>query len=137
MTDPNPVPNQVPSSSVAHRIGAVALWLVAHAREIFVGRMSQWLWVTLILVGVIFWLNAELIGPIFKVLAKITMAASVGYAIDRTAFPYARPHEALDDARHMAERGEPPVVLWALSAAYQLRRALIIGACVIGSTIGL
>lgn len=123
----------VAPQSLAHRIGTAAFTLGAHAREIFAGRMSQWLWITIALVGLIFWLNAELIGPIFKVLAKITMAASVGYGVDRTAFPYARPHGPLDEAAHVAD----PMRLRFLSAAYQLRRALVIGACVLGSTIGL
>src|SRR5437868_5082197 len=66
--------------------------------ELAAGRMSQWTWVTVALVGVLLWINPELVGPVVKVLSKMTMAAILGYGLDRSAFPYARPHEPLQEA---------------------------------------
>lgn len=61
---------------------------------------------------------ANLSVTLYK-LSLVTLAAVVGYWIDRALFPYARPHEVLD--REQAS----------------IRRAIIVGATIIGTTLGL
>ena len=53
----------------------------------------------------------------------VTLGGVLGYWLDRALFPYARPHELLDEE-------------WIMSLAC-LRRALIVLACVLGLTLGL
>jgi hypothetical protein len=58
-------------------------------------------------------------------LSLITVAAVAGYYIDRELFPYARP----DCYQH------DPLMEFAFGVA-QLRRALIVAACIIGAALG-
>lgn len=149
ITEEKPAPAPTTAfGKLMHTLGDYAQRAWDHGTEIAVGRMSQWLWLTVALVGVLLWLNAELAGPLLKVLTKITLAASLGYAVDRTAFRGFRPHEPavaafqlgteLKAGTRNAESTKAEIRhLRLLSAAYQLRRALIIGCCILGSTMGL
>lgn len=122
------------------RLGAVALKIAAGVRELIAGRMAVWTWVTFALLALIAWVSADLLGPILKVLAKMTLGASLGYQIDRTAFPYARPHEPLGwAARAIVDPGTEHHgrMHYDTAARYMLRRAIIIAACIVGSTMGL
>lgn len=72
-------------------------------------------------------------------LSLVTSAGYVGYWIDRSLFPYGRPHEFI---RWCASPGAPGVGLsitreQALAfAAAQLRRALLISAAMIAAAMG-
>lgn len=87
-------------------------------------RMTGWLLITLILIGVIAVLKPEnLMLSLYK-LSLITMAAVIGYWIDRSLFPYARPDDmTLTDP---LER-----------AAAMLRRAIIVGCAMLGVSLGM
>lgn len=122
------------------RIGAGVLKGLAGLRELLAGRMAVWLWITVALLAAICWVSLELLGPLLKVLAKMTLGAILGYHVDRTAFPYGRPHEPLEAAEksltdplteHHAR------IYFDLAARAMLRRAIIIGCCIVGSTMGL
>ena len=85
-------------------------------------RMTDWLIVALVLALVV-WLMApqQLPVSIYK-LSLISLAAVAGYWIDRSLFPYARPDDlSLSDLQ---------------TASAYLRRAFIVGACIIGVSLG-
>lgn len=56
-------------------------------------RMSGWLFIVVLLMAAV-WLLAphQLMVSLYK-LSLVTLAAVVGYWLDRSIFPYARPHE--------------------------------------------
>lgn len=109
-------------------------------------RMSLWLVASLWLALVI-WLLApqQLPVSVYK-LSLITMAAWVGYWIDRGLFPYARPHEYLEDLNDELVKSYingcipiPPRVQRGMEipfAATLLRRAIIIAAVVVAVALG-
>lgn len=68
----------------------VSSWSKSGFKEI--RRMATWLVVTLILFIIIAVLAPQQIGVTLYKLSLLTMAAWVGYWIDRALFPYARPH---------------------------------------------
>ena len=84
--------------------------------------MFDWLAVSLVLTLVIAWLAPHQLGVTAYKLSLVSLAAVVGYWIDRSLFPYARPDELTHTDRQVA-------------AAF-LRRALIVGACIIGVGLG-
>ncbi|MFV0678988.1 putative holin [Ottowia sp.] len=115
-------------------------------------RMTDWLLATLALLVVV-WLMAphQLPVSVYK-LSLVTMAAVVGYWIDRSLFPYARPDiflageanaEPLPDAA-AAECGTDDVCVLAvadgsgpqLMAMAMLRRAIIVAAAMLAMGLG-
>ena len=56
-------------------------------------RMSTWVWISIPLLIVVAILSPQKIGLVVYKINLITIAAALGYWIDRTAFPYARPDE--------------------------------------------
>lgn len=87
-------------------------------------RMTDWLLITLILIGLIAWLAPQQLPVSLYKLSLITMAAVVGYWIDRSLFPYARP-----DDRSLATSD-------VLQACAMLRRAIIVGAAMLAVSLG-
>lgn len=69
-------------------------------------RMSGWLFIVVLLMAAV-WLLAphQLTVSLYK-LSLVTLAAVVGYWLDRSIFPYARPHElfAVNDVQFLAEK---------------------------------
>lgn len=88
-------------------------------------RMLDWLVIAATLTGIIYVIAPQQLPVTLYKLSLISIAAVVGYWIDRSLFPYARPDVFLNDG--------PADV--AFSAA-QLRRAIIVAACVIGVALG-
>jgi hypothetical protein len=66
--------------------------------------------------------NGAVIG--YK-LTLVSLAAVTGYHLDRSLFPYARPHVHLAAGRDL------------LAAAAQIRRAVIVAAAILAVSIGL
>lgn len=88
--------------------------------------MSLTLAVTLILAVAIWWIAPQQLPVTLYKLSLITLAAVAGYYLDRELFPYARPDRWLNDLeRHDIE-----------FAVAQLRRALIVSACIIAVALG-
>lgn len=85
-------------------------------------RMLDWLVVAIaftLLIGVI--APHQLNVTAFK-LSMVSLAAVVGYWVDRSLFPYARPDElALSQVE---------------TAAAYIRRAIIVAACIVGVSLG-
>lgn len=73
---------------------------------------------------------------------KIAVLAYLGYWIDRLIFPYARPHEywwpcTVEDLRAVPVPLEPdkalPIMQAVVTSAPQIRRAIIMAACILGA----
>lgn len=95
-------------------------------------RMLDWLIVAIVLTVAIAMIAPHQLPVTAYKLSLVTLAAVVGYYIDRSLFPYARP----DTFRHW--RGQflvdsPEAVVFAIA---QVRRALIIAACMIAVSLG-
>ena len=85
-------------------------------------RLTAW-WVIALALSLCVFLIApqQLPVSIYK-LSLISLAAVAGYWIDRSLFPYARPDDlSLSDLQ---------------TASAYLRRAFIVGACIIGVSLG-
>ena len=85
-------------------------------------RMLDWLVVSLVLALAIWLLAPHQLGVTIYKLSMVSLAAVAGYWIDRSLFPYARPDE-------LSLTGEQ------VSAAY-IRRAIVVGACIVGVSLG-
>jgi len=102
-------------------------------------RLVVWLLVSVVLLAGIALISPQQLPVVLYKIALVTIAAVLAYWLDRTLFPYARPHDALDKYRHWADRGSldaADAYLRAFALA-TLRRALIVLACVLGLTLGL
>lgn len=87
-------------------------------------RMLDWLLITLVLIAAIAVLKPELLAVSLYKISLITMAAVVGYWIDRSLFPYARPDN-------------PSIQLYdMIIAAAMLRRAIIVGCVMLAVSLG-
>lgn len=88
-------------------------------------RMSGWTAITILLAIAIYMLAPQqLVVSLYK-LSLITMAAVVGYWIDRSLFPYARP-----------DKFEPTTQNAILIATSMLRRAIIVGYAMLAVSLG-
>ena len=98
-----------------HRVSARVTVIGSRLRD----HLRAWPWLAAALVActVVAIIAPWQLGVLVWVLAKLACAAYLGYWIDRTIFPYARPHEAITKQ---------------YAAATQLRRAIVLAAAVIG-----
>lgn len=103
-------------------------------------RMSGWLVLVVVLLIAV-WLIAPHQVPVslYK-LSLVTLAAVVGYWLDRSLFPYARPHLFFhyntlvpQDAPKRTELDSPSELV---ASACMLRRAIIIAAAMIAVSLG-
>ena len=111
-------------------------------------RMFGWLLLAVILVACIAAISPQQLPVALYKLCLITLAGVVGYWLDRGLFPYSRPdfylHRVGWDIR-LREHGEmdggadvPVAEGYQLAfAAAMLRRAMIVGACILGVAMGL
>jgi len=86
-------------------------------------RMWLWTIVTLCLLLALAYIRPEQLQVVLYKGALVTLAATLGYWIDRSLYPYA-------DRPHQCNTAMSLVGAW-------LRRALIVLACVLGMTLGL
>ncbi len=107
-------------------------------------RMAGWLLTALLLIIAIALISPQQLPVALYKLSLISLAAVVAYWLDRSLFPYARPDGYLErDWRHGTDEPEggadfrvvPGYVLPFCTA--MLRRAIIVGAVVIGVALGL
>lgn len=87
-------------------------------------RMSGWIVITILLTVAIYVLAPQQLAVSLYKLSLITTAAVVGYWIDRSLFPYARPDRLI---------ANPTATL---IAAAMLRRAIIVGCAMLGVSLG-
>ncbi len=88
-------------------------------------RMLSWLAISLALTAAIYLVAPHQLQVTLYKLSLITTAAWLGYWIDRSLFPYARPDKIYDDTFNANEMN-----------LASLRRALIIAACVVAAALG-
>lgn len=86
-------------------------------------RMIDWIVYSILLCATIWFLAPHQLGVSLYKLSLVSLAAVVGYRIDRSLFPYARP----DD---LALAGGIE------TAGAQMRRAIIVAATIIGVSLG-
>jgi len=103
-------------------------------------RMAVWLWVTLLLFAAITITAPQQLPVSLYKLSLITSAAWVGYWIDRSLFPYARPDSFLVRPFSLGGPFPPELMVrqgcYRAFAAAQLRRALVIAAAMIAVALG-
>lgn len=107
-------------------------------------RMAGWLLTALLLIIAIALISPQQLPVALYKLSLISLAAVVAYWLDRSLFPYARPDSYLQydwrctgtscemDADHQVAQRYHQVF-----AAAMLRRAIIVGAVVVGVAMGL
>jgi hypothetical protein len=93
-------------------------------------RMTDWILITILLIGLIALLSPQQLPVSLYKLSLITMAAAAGYWIDRSLFPYARP-----DRFYNGE--DEPMVRAVLASSSMLRRAIIIGCAMLAVSLGM
>ncbi len=107
-------------------------------------RMSGWFLIVVLLMAAV-WLFAphQLTVSLYK-LSLVTLAAVAGYWLDRSLFPYARPHEFFSKQVPLkieVPEGQQPFVSYtedrsAVACYCMLRRAIIIAAAMIAVSLG-
>ena len=112
-------------------------------------RLSGWALITLLLAALVWAIAPQQLPVTLYKLSLVTLAGVIGYWLDRSMFPYARPDSFLPDTREADESlplepGETACTLLVapdeeqlkLAAACMLRRALIVAASMIAMGLG-
>ena len=113
-------------------------------------RLSGWLLITLVLLACVWAIAPQQLPVSLYKLSLVTLSAVVGYWLDRSLFPYARPDSFLsaDDADDdaMEEAGPEGFTLLQgcsvdsslarLMSAAMLRRAIIVGCAMLAMGLG-
>lgn len=97
-------------------------------------RLSTWLFISIGLLAVLAMLNPQQLPVVLYKLSLVSLGAVLGYWIDRSLFPYARPHCFLFP--HEPNSCGPEQINTAISLL-MLRRAVVIFAVILGLTLGL
>lgn len=84
-------------------------------------RLSCWLLITVVVTFLIGLLAPQQLPVTLYKLSLVCLAAVLGYWIDRSVFPYARPHEALTKS---------------YCHFYQVRRAILMAAVILAIALG-
>ena len=107
-------------------------------------RLSGWLLTSVLLLGTIGLVSPQQLPVVVYKLSLITLAAVLGYWLDRALFPYARPDGYLArDWRYGTDEPEGEVDYPVVQAyirvftAAMLRRAIVVGCVVLGIAAGL
>lgn len=107
-------------------------------------RMAGWILIALLLIIAIALISPQQLPVALYKLSLISLAAVVAYWIDRSLFPYGRPDSYLErDWRHGTDEPEGDADYRVADgyilpfAAAMLRRAIIVGAVVVGVALGL
>lgn len=98
-------------------------------------RLSGWLIITLVLLACVWAIAPQQLPVSLYKLSLVTLAAVVGYWIDRSLFPYARPHTVLELDDHGEEVTTGDDALRWMGMA-MLRRAIIVGAAMLAMGLG-
>lgn len=102
-------------------------------------RQKGMIFLSVISLGILFVMNAALIGPMLYKFAVVVLYAVLGYYIDRAAFYYARPHKFRDEMKTIQHGAEFNPDLFSDIAqnynAAMLRRAIVIGATMLAGAL--
>ncbi|MBD8144634.1 putative holin [Pantoea agglomerans] len=102
-------------------------------------RLSGWLLTAILLLGIIGLVSPQQLPVVVYKLSLITLAAVLGYWLDRSLFPKARPGQYLKHDVKLMEDGRYPVQtgLHMVFSAALIRRALIVSAVCMAVATGL
>ncbi|MBZ9612157.1 putative holin [Rheinheimera maricola] len=89
-------------------------------------RLFTWIILSLALIAAIAFFSPHQMPLVLYKVALVSLAAVLGYWLDRALYPYDRPHTYAETGEDLVPRG-----------LAMLRRALIVLACVLGLTLGL
>lgn len=95
-------------------------------RNVALPRLTLWALTAIALLFAISVVSPQQLPVVLYKLSLVTIACVLGYWLDRTLFPYDRPHTYQEYGEDLIPRG-----------LAMLRRALIVLACVLGLTLGL
>ncbi len=96
-------------------------------------RMFWWLLIAALLLVFVGVIAPQQLPVTLSKLSLVSVGGVVGYWIDREIFPYARPDKFLP----LSDRSPRDPGRDLLAAACMLRRALVVGATMLGVTLGL
>lgn len=109
-------------------------------------RLSVWLIISVLLLAVIALLYPQQLGVSLYKLSLVSMAGVIGYWLDRSLFPYARPDGYLahtPENRHNPHQGDHEGADYRVNAGYHvvfaatmLRRAIIVAAAMLAIGLG-
>lgn len=106
-------------------------------------RLGPWLIAAILMAIIVGLLYPHQLGVLLWSLTKLSFGAYLGYWIDRSLFPYARPHELFSQASALGESGatreERALTRSRLrreASFATLRRAIIIAAALIALGLG-
>lgn len=94
-------------------------------------RLSTWLFISVGLLAVLALLNPAQLPVVLYKLSLVSLGAVLGYWIDRSLFPYARPHAYMPWHPGDCKNISVPIAL------IMMRRAVVIFAVILGLTLGL
>lgn len=97
-------------------------------------RLGGWAVIAVALVVVLWVTHPAQLGVVVYKCALVTLAAVLGYYIDRSLFPYARPHAQIKNVRRLTDNR---YAIELIPALLMLRRTVIVLACILGLTLGL
>ncbi|ENK2724656.1 putative holin [Salmonella enterica subsp. enterica serovar Muenchen] len=103
-------------------------------RKIIVPRLSGWLIASVVLFALIGWTSSAQIPVVIYKLSLVSLSAVLGYWLDRSLFPWARPDSFCPWAR------PDSFCPWEESlccAAAMIRRAIIVAAICLAVALGL
>lgn len=131
-------------SRVAAAILARLDTAVAALRDVPMPRMLGWyVAAALLLLAIALTSPQQVLVALYK-LSLISLAGVVGYLLDRSLFPYARPdgylkHDWRQTPGRQALRADHAVAMGykQVFAAAQVRRAIVVGAAMLGVALGL
>ncbi|MEX0745300.1 MAG: putative holin [Phycisphaeraceae bacterium] len=101
-------------------------------------RALPWLLLALVATAVVAGLAPYQLGVLAWSLAKLCIGAYLGYWIDRTIYPYARPHDLFGRANLLASRDQNDGArhLRQQASLATLRRALVMAAVILALGLG-
>lgn len=107
----------------------------APRRVVTLPRMAGWGASALLLSLAVWWIAPQQLPVTIYKLSLISLAAVVGYWIDRSMFPYARPDRLFPHADHT---GEPRSLSLSVSMVNvsMIRRALVVAAAMLAISLG-
>lgn len=106
--------------------------------ELRLPRLTSFAIITLILTAAIALLAPHLLSVTLYKLSLVTLAAVLGYWIDRAVFNYMRPHELLEQYELNSSWDDPDRAVWdrIQAAIATIRRAIIMAAVIIAISLG-
>lgn len=100
----------------------------------FIPRLGGWALIALALMLLLSYEHPQQMGVVLYKCSLVTLAAVLGYWVDRSMFPYARPHKQIRDGERECV-GTNRIQL--VPTLLMMRRAVIVLACILGLTLGM